>query len=889
MLDEKVPSLAAPQRSNDQILPLGAYRKEQPSIYIQEFWNTLTYVEKAGTYRFQLDEDWFTLDANFLKEALEITPIDQAHPFVSPPLGDAIMDFVNELGYPECLTNMTSDHDRPIYLVLQMLWGIITSTNVDYAELMWEEFVQAMQTLLTDKANLGSPPKKGRKDKPHEAYYLLGNLKFVSKGEIDEVFGMPIPNELISNNIKIAPYYNAYLEMVAKHDQKVAAKKEGKKNYASTKQPKPKPTIEKSSKPAPAPKLKLVDEPDEEPAHFEPEPEAEHQREGEEFEMECAIQMSLESRTPATEEASTGPSAQPQDNTSANIVCDSPSLTDVETGAGSDKTNSGGDTELLQINEELGEDVEKQMDDPNMTMDEYIKLEEEKSRRRAIVIDDAFTPQDALPCKSQVSTPVNDEIDFRISFDESDDKDYTIICNKNSFSYKMISVNNLKTDSENDNEKAGIPSFPPPKPTTSYIDDLDFVNDFENEFPAICLNMMKRNKIFCTLMIYSPFNIIRPDGLKSEKDNNDNDIDIIQSSEDMAPLPPHDQRHPFLRYQGLEYTDADIADFEERLERIYSREIHRLRDDSGVVVFTSRAWGRLFDTRGPLVRELILEFLSTLRFGEEMESPGFARYWSESERMVLGKGDLHDYWRDILTDGDFLGPPRSYTLIRDPMLRLCHRMMAHSIAGRSQAPEKSEDHISGGQFVARLAEHFRLLTAKILGGLSVISPELLIIDMGKLVRLQICMEVDDTWAWVAMGLESQPDATAGVPVVDEDAPAADEGDQAVLTPVQAPQQPPPPPPAAARTMPQRLGRLEEEVQGLRRDVRSLRGLVERSMIDQGIFSTWTMSCMTQLMDASRLTYQAFDGSHAAFQRRTRQRTGEASTSAAQQDPQQPDP
>ncbi|GKB26940.1 hypothetical protein Tco_0866341 [Tanacetum coccineum] len=66
----------------------------------------------------------------------------------------------------------------------------------------------------------------------------------------------------------------------------------------------------------------------------------------------------------------------------------------------------------------------------------------------AIVIDNTVTPQDALPCKSQVSTPVNDEIDFKISFDESDNEDYTIICDINSFSYKMISVNNLKTDSE---------------------------------------------------------------------------------------------------------------------------------------------------------------------------------------------------------------------------------------------------------------------------------------------------------------------------------------------------------------------------------------------------------------------------------------------------------
>ncbi|GKA68359.1 hypothetical protein Tco_0768276, partial [Tanacetum coccineum] len=106
----------------------------------------------------------------------------------------------------------------------------------------------------------------------------------------------------------------------------------------------------------------------------------------------------------------------------------------------------------------------------------------------AIVIDDAFAPQDALPRKSQLRTPVNDEIDFRISFDESDNEDYAIICDKNSFSYKMIFVNNLKTDLENDNEKAGIHSFPPPKPTISYVDDLDFFKDLENKFPAIVYN-----------------------------------------------------------------------------------------------------------------------------------------------------------------------------------------------------------------------------------------------------------------------------------------------------------------------------------------------------------------------------------------------------------------
>ncbi|GKD04409.1 hypothetical protein Tco_1179383 [Tanacetum coccineum] len=158
----------------------------------------------------------FTLDAKLLREALKITPIDQAHPFVSPPLGDAIMDFVNELGYPE------------------------------------EAFVQAMQTFLTDKANLDSPTKKGKEDKPHVIPYCrFTKLIICHLGRIHNIHQRSAsPFHLAEEELR--------LEMVAKHDQKVDAKKEGKKKSASTKQPKPKPAIEKSSKPTPAPNLKLT-------------------------------------------------------------------------------------------------------------------------------------------------------------------------------------------------------------------------------------------------------------------------------------------------------------------------------------------------------------------------------------------------------------------------------------------------------------------------------------------------------------------------------------------------------------------------------------------------------------------------------------------------------
>nr|GEV12329.1 hypothetical protein [Tanacetum cinerariifolium] len=175
------------------------------------------------------------------------------------------------------------------------------------------------------------------------------------------------------------------------------------------------------------------------------------------------------------------------------------------------------------------------------------------------------------------------------------------------------------------------------------------------------------------------------------------------------------------------YTNADIADFETRLARIYRREVHRVyvfnfwglsnliakglstrmlmehRDAQGQSVLTSQAWRRLFDIRGPLVHELILKFF------KEMQAAGFDLYWAESTRQILNKGDLSAYWIRISSVG---------------------------IVERSQAPKKvtvtDGAMISGGQIVSRLANNFGLLTKERLQGLTLIVRDLLVIDMAEL-------------------------------------------------------------------------------------------------------------------------------------------------------------
>ncbi|GJY41329.1 hypothetical protein Tco_0428599 [Tanacetum coccineum] len=494
------------------------------------------------------------------------------------------------------------------------------------------------------------------------------------------------------------------------------------------------------------------------------------------------------------------------------------------------------------------------------------------------------TSGETLCCEPTVSS-LNDKIDFKISFDDSDDEDYMVIFDKKSFSYKIISTNDLKMDSKNDNEKVNMTSLPSHVPTVSCFDDLDFFNDFENEFPAIVYNDAQTSKLdLSTEPTLCPQHIddfdLKDETSLSEYDEKEQNILKIGLQErirrirlkpirHMAPLPPHEQRYPFLGYQGLKYTDADIADFEERLEMIHNKDTHRVQvvdfqgmpelmrdvldarmlmehhDDGWVVVFTSRSW-----RFGEVLLDLDAPSTVQFQLGRFRRHMSWREFISESERMIPEKGDLRDYWRSISTDGDFLGPPPSYTLIIDLGLRLCHRMMVHSIAGRSQAPEKSGALIFGGQFVARLAEHFGLLTEERLQGLTVIMRELLVINMTELVRLQICEEIDDTWAWVALGPKRQPDAMAGAPGSAEDAPVVDEGDQAVSAPIQAP----PPPPATARTMPQRMDKLEEDVHKIRGALAEQCEVIGAMARDFSRFAVWVAGGIAQLLDSARVTY-----------------------------------
>nr|GEV08544.1 hypothetical protein [Tanacetum cinerariifolium] len=269
--DEQAPVVAPPTKTDDQILPSSKWVPID-----KRNCDIMCFNSSNGLYSCQLDEQWFNLHKDILRYALDITPTNDNNPYVETPSSDTHIKYVNTLGYPSTLRNVlamsvnalyqpwrailsminmfltgkTAGYDRPRHHVLQILWGIIHRSNIDYAKRIWEEFVQSIQTFLTDRKN-SATASRGKKKTTHllilnvrftkliihhlktkhnihprtgsPLHYshdenVLNTLRFVGK-DGREIFGMSIPDALLTDEIKGAPYYAEYQEHVAKYQQ----------------------------------------------------------------------------------------------------------------------------------------------------------------------------------------------------------------------------------------------------------------------------------------------------------------------------------------------------------------------------------------------------------------------------------------------------------------------------------------------------------------------------------------------------------------------------------------------------------------------------------------------------------------------------------------------
>nr|GEU34616.1 retrovirus-related Pol polyprotein from transposon TNT 1-94 [Tanacetum cinerariifolium] len=298
---EQAHAVAPPTRTNDQILAFTS-SSTIPAIYIQQFWDTICFNSSTGLYSCQLDEQCFNLHKDVLRDALDITPTNDNKPYVAPPSSDTVIKYVNTMGYLSTLRNILPMSAKTPCASDSL--GIIHRSNIDYAERIYEEFVQSIQTFLTDRKNLATA-SCGKKKTTH---LLIPNVRFTKliihhlkpKQNIHPRTGLPLYysyDENVLNTVRfVGKDGREIFEHVAKYQQYMDAEhgkaeeggateslkatkgtkpkaakatKPGGDNASmltSTQPPKPKPAPTQPAKYVPEKKQKLVKETPDEPS-----------------------------------------------------------------------------------------------------------------------------------------------------------------------------------------------------------------------------------------------------------------------------------------------------------------------------------------------------------------------------------------------------------------------------------------------------------------------------------------------------------------------------------------------------------------------------------------------------------------------------------------------
>nr|GEZ34898.1 retrovirus-related Pol polyprotein from transposon TNT 1-94 [Tanacetum cinerariifolium] len=115
----QAPSMAPPVHTDDQILP----RIRWVPIGKSNCYLDLDKSQSNPIYKIALDEQWLVLTKDTLREALQITPVNNNQTFITPSSSDALINFVNKLGYPKLVRNLSNVVINDMF----QLWRALTT------------------------------------------------------------------------------------------------------------------------------------------------------------------------------------------------------------------------------------------------------------------------------------------------------------------------------------------------------------------------------------------------------------------------------------------------------------------------------------------------------------------------------------------------------------------------------------------------------------------------------------------------------------------------------------------------------------------------------------------------------------------------------------------
>nr|GEW79331.1 hypothetical protein [Tanacetum cinerariifolium] len=155
-----------------------------------EFWATATIHHHS--IRFKMDNKKHIVNLESFREIGEIRKLTDVN--------------INKLHHPwrsfaaiinKCLTEKSSGYDSLRLSQAQILWGLYHKRNVDFAYLMWEDFVYQVEHKDTKKSNEMDD-------------HMFTTIKLVSRHQNTQQFGALLPIELTNEDIRNSNAYKEY-------------------------------------------------------------------------------------------------------------------------------------------------------------------------------------------------------------------------------------------------------------------------------------------------------------------------------------------------------------------------------------------------------------------------------------------------------------------------------------------------------------------------------------------------------------------------------------------------------------------------------------------------------------------------------------------------------
>ncbi|GKA77814.1 hypothetical protein Tco_0784351 [Tanacetum coccineum] len=214
---------------------------DAPEIYMQEFWAS-AYVHNRSV-RFKMNNKKHILGLDQFRDILQICPKVGNKKFEEPPLEKEILAFLASLGHSGEIRKITDVNvnklhqpwrsfaaiinkclsGKPSYDSLrlsqaQILWGMYNKKNVDYAYLLWEDFIYQIENKNTKKGNamyyprftklvvnfvMEKDPSIPRRNKVNWHYArddpMFTTINVISRNEDTQLYGTILPVALTND------------------------------------------------------------------------------------------------------------------------------------------------------------------------------------------------------------------------------------------------------------------------------------------------------------------------------------------------------------------------------------------------------------------------------------------------------------------------------------------------------------------------------------------------------------------------------------------------------------------------------------------------------------------------------------------------------------------